>query len=603
MDLKDVSHKIEFELRTGRNYFVSWGKKVIRALDHDDAMKLVRIFSKTGDAAQSADNEPLSDIDGQVEEGTGYGGYVWTAWLHNWMGDTCLHMAIKMKRRRCVWALLLLGAKTDIPNDKGLTAQALCKLPEYLNEDISRVAGGARKRLMESVDPRTMDGLPDSFVLRGILDEAWYLMEQGRQTYVELPNCMLPDSDPNKVKVEDDAGEIKGANRAIMAQFSQNDVVDVSRIIKTQMGIRKVRERGNMEKSSGLSLLNDVRKNMPRMSASVKRTFRDSALQKLTFIKRGRGYFDSLTSDAPGDGGDDEIAPIDPETAALKDRSTKEITVYSTRSNMKYMRVANYGARLLADAMVGNSIIVTLILANARISDPGVEDLCRTLPTMTSITFLDLSGNAITNKGADSTVAMLRARHGRYGGNGTNSLEKLSLAANRMNDLGVEKLMYAAHDYGVRFMGLHNQRKSTRAGREAIQAMHDKLIEEGRARQVDEAVVQAHTPSLGRGGSRGSFASFAPSALRRDGKGVLMSAVKEDCNVIIMNPMDLSQEEVLKSTYAFFDMVQNDALEHQARARRDMDEGSAAEEVESAANLQPKLEAIPEELKEMHRHS
>jgi hypothetical protein len=496
----------------------------MRALDMDDAMKLVAIFSKTGDAAKSPDNEPESDLNAQVTDDSGYGGYSWTPWLFNWMGDTILHMAIKMKKRRCVWALLLMGAETTIKNESGKTAEDLSILPEYLHEELSRVAGGARRSLMESVDPRTLDGLPDSFVLRGILTEAWQLMWQGRQTYVELPKCMMENRDKVVVDGVND-GEMKGANLEITDMFARNDCMDVAKTIRNQMNSKLVRMCGNAEKSSGLSLLNEVRRGAPKMSSNLRRTFRDSGLQKLTFMKRGSSYFESLNKeDAP----DDPDAPV--AKALLADKSSKEITVYSTRTNLKYMRVANYGAKLLGDAMMRNSIIQTLILANARISDPGIEDMVNAFVTMEVVNYIDLSGNAITNTGGEMIVKVLERRHSKYGSAG-DSLHKLSLAANRMNDVGLEKLVIAAHAFNLRFLGLHNQRKSTRIGRQALHELSQQLLADGKKARAKEVEVVL-------GPARGTFVGFTPEKLREAGRGKIKEVVKEDCNVVVINPAD-----------------------------------------------------------------
>lgn len=59
----------------------------------------------------------------QVEQD--YGGYAWTEWIHQYYGDTALHLAIKWKRHRAVKALLSLKADWTIPNEAGHTAATL----------------------------------------------------------------------------------------------------------------------------------------------------------------------------------------------------------------------------------------------------------------------------------------------------------------------------------------------------------------------------------------------------------------------------------------------------------------------------------------------
>lgn len=57
---------------------------------------------------------------GKVEQD--YGGYSWTEWMHEYFGDTALHLAIKWKRHRAVKALLSLRPDWTIRNEAGDTA-------------------------------------------------------------------------------------------------------------------------------------------------------------------------------------------------------------------------------------------------------------------------------------------------------------------------------------------------------------------------------------------------------------------------------------------------------------------------------------------------
>jgi len=146
------------------------------------------------------------------------------------------------------------------------------------------------------------------------------------------------------------------------------------------------------------------------------------------------------------------------------------------------------------------------------------------------VNYIDLSGNAITNTGGEMVVTVLERRHSKYGAGG-DSLLKLSLAANRMNDVGLEKLVYAAHAFNLRFLGLHNQRKSTRIGRNALHELSQQLLADGKKAREKQAEVVL-------GPARGTFAGFSPEMLREAGRGKIKEVVKEDCNVVVINPAD-----------------------------------------------------------------
>ena len=134
---------LEKDMQYSRSRFVTWGKEVISAIDIDHAGRL--IFSYKSKKHLGA------DIDAQVVK-SGYGGYSWTVYIHNFLGrlhlffhnfihcelihcekyfflsyvgDTALHLALRQKKFVCAHALLLLGARTDIKNDVGVTQEDL----------------------------------------------------------------------------------------------------------------------------------------------------------------------------------------------------------------------------------------------------------------------------------------------------------------------------------------------------------------------------------------------------------------------------------------------------------------------------------------------
>lgn len=161
---------VKEELAYGKSHYVRWGRMVLRAIDVDDGLAILDIFSQH--EFQHVVNglnkiEKLAprgaDINTQTDM-RGYAGHVWTAWLHNHIGDTALHISIKQKRMLCIYALLLLGARTDIHNEEGFDAKDLCM--QVLGVSLEMLLKEARRGLAPCVDPRSYNRLPDSAVMR-----------------------------------------------------------------------------------------------------------------------------------------------------------------------------------------------------------------------------------------------------------------------------------------------------------------------------------------------------------------------------------------------------------------------------------------------------
>lgn len=92
---------------------------MILAIEHDDSHTLLTIFHEKKHLG--------ADINTQADS-QGYGGYHWSAWMHVCVGDTALHIAIKMNKLIAVHILLLLGADTHtLVNSQGHTASVLCE--------------------------------------------------------------------------------------------------------------------------------------------------------------------------------------------------------------------------------------------------------------------------------------------------------------------------------------------------------------------------------------------------------------------------------------------------------------------------------------------
>eukprot|EP00597_Dinobryon_sp_UTEXLB2267_P003158 CAMPEP_0170074968 /NCGR_PEP_ID=MMETSP0019_2-20121128/12186_1 /TAXON_ID=98059 /ORGANISM="Dinobryon sp., Strain UTEXLB2267" /LENGTH=682 /DNA_ID=CAMNT_0010285629 /DNA_START=54 /DNA_END=2102 /DNA_ORIENTATION=- len=116
---------------------------------------------------------------------TGYADYMWTPLIHEYIGDTALHLAFKQKKEASVSALLLLGADCSIANQVGETARSLCILK--FGQTIENIEFGALRNLLSHSSPTDFKLLPDLVINRKIEEEAWSLMKMGRCLYTELP--------------------------------------------------------------------------------------------------------------------------------------------------------------------------------------------------------------------------------------------------------------------------------------------------------------------------------------------------------------------------------------------------------------------------------
>ncbi|CAM9468498.1 unnamed protein product, partial [Hapterophycus canaliculatus] len=168
----------------------AWGYEVIRGIDEDDPLRVIRAF-----------RHPIGlsfvDLNTQVE--IDYGGYAWTQWMHGHFGDTALHIALKWKRHQAVKALLSLRPNWTIPNEAGVTAEQIalriygkdmitCKGEqerEYEHEAM-RAEDEAMRRLMiteqATRDSARLKFLQELHAARtlGIEREAAILFEHGR---------------------------------------------------------------------------------------------------------------------------------------------------------------------------------------------------------------------------------------------------------------------------------------------------------------------------------------------------------------------------------------------------------------------------------------
>lgn len=164
------------ELKFGKSVYIPWGRSIIRALDLNDPPQLYQTFLRKGYLGANVDVQATA---------YGYGGHIWTPWMHKFIGDTALHLALKQHKILCVYTLLIINADTNIINLSGETSEDICQRVYHRSTKELRLE--AFEKLFESVNPRKFNLLPDYTNYRHIEIEAWSLMQSGRMLYTELP--------------------------------------------------------------------------------------------------------------------------------------------------------------------------------------------------------------------------------------------------------------------------------------------------------------------------------------------------------------------------------------------------------------------------------
>jgi len=81
-----VEMKLLQDLRFSKSSYNPWGRQIIRAIDGDDCLALIHVFETQGNLG--------AEVNAQVSDH--YGGHVWTANIHNFVGDTgtCVHSVL-----------------------------------------------------------------------------------------------------------------------------------------------------------------------------------------------------------------------------------------------------------------------------------------------------------------------------------------------------------------------------------------------------------------------------------------------------------------------------------------------------------------------------
>jgi hypothetical protein len=175
----------EIELKHGKSNLadVQWGRKVIQSIDIDDYITLSQLMNKK--------LHPNYDINIQTNI-RGYAGYLWTISIHQFLGDTALHFALRSKKLYCVYMLIYLDADVNILNEAG--ERPLDMLQGIYNMTYENMKFDAKRQLIKKTHPKKLEHLPKDFLQPAssvsVEREAWNLMQQGCLLYSNLPEVM-----------------------------------------------------------------------------------------------------------------------------------------------------------------------------------------------------------------------------------------------------------------------------------------------------------------------------------------------------------------------------------------------------------------------------
>ena len=89
----------------------------------------------------------------------------------------------------------------------------------------------------------------------------------------------------------------------------------------------------------------------------------------------------------------------------------KWIHTLSTFTNLRYMNVGDKGMNMLMSQLENNKILTSINLTGARVTSSSIVELSKLLRSMKSLTILDLSGNAVCDKGAMALAAVIRHKY------------------------------------------------------------------------------------------------------------------------------------------------------------------------------------------------
>eukprot|EP01033_Poteriospumella_lacustris_P002055 gene2055-1498_t len=181
LDGKSIEEWMQRELLHSKSQLndVTWGKRVIHAIDFDDAIKIGQLMDPK--------QYPHGDINLQVTT-RGYAEYLWTPKIHQFVGETALHMALRQRKLYATYMLLYLGADPTIVSGTGVSAAELCMRQFHTSHQ--NLKFDAKRKLLEKLNPLRWKELPADFYCRHTEEEAWRLMRAGRMLYTELPKAL-----------------------------------------------------------------------------------------------------------------------------------------------------------------------------------------------------------------------------------------------------------------------------------------------------------------------------------------------------------------------------------------------------------------------------
>ena len=180
-------YRLREDLKFSKSSYMPWGRLVIRAIDFDDCVSMVQTFETRAALGAHVDVQATSE---------NYGGYVWSAWITNFVGDTALHMALRQKKMKCAYMLIAMGAVTDIENSRGQTAEDI--ITKSLGKTVRQMELDAFREVIPLLDPMQLKYLPKRSTVTHVNfptveREAWDMMTAGRSMYVETPKCFEYD--------------------------------------------------------------------------------------------------------------------------------------------------------------------------------------------------------------------------------------------------------------------------------------------------------------------------------------------------------------------------------------------------------------------------
>ena len=192
--------KLLQDLRFSKSKYNPWGRQIIRAMDSDDCLQLVNTYETHAQLG--------ADVNFQVTDN--YGGHVWTPYIHNFVGDTALHMALRQGKLKCAYMLLALGARSDLENHRKETPADI--MHHKYNKTPRQMQLDAFREVIPLLPAENLQQLPKRshpsithVNWKTIEREAWDMMLSGRNFYVELPETLMfndLDPDPKPPKKE-----------------------------------------------------------------------------------------------------------------------------------------------------------------------------------------------------------------------------------------------------------------------------------------------------------------------------------------------------------------------------------------------------------------